>query len=284
MHHIVVVVGLFILFPSYAAGEQIRVATWNIQHLSKRGDGNRRAEDYKRLHHIAESLEADVIALQEVDDAFAEKVFDPDTYSLELSGRKSDQKTGLAIRRGVHYERKDDVKALDVGRVRYGTHIELQVGTQYIDVLSVHLKSGCFSNGEDLEGKTACRKLTKQVPILEEWIDSRLKDGRALIVLGDFNRRLTMENDRVWREIADGDPGMIELATSQKKPRCWDGYYKEFIDHILVGPKTSQWLSSFQEIVFSEAATKEGLTVWKKRLSDHCPLRATFNIEELSVP
>ena len=284
MRHIVIVAGLFILFPSYATGEQIRVATWNIQHLSERGDRNRTPEDYERLRHIAESLEADVIALQEVDDVFVEKVFDPDTYSLELSGRSSAQKTGLAIRRGVHYERKADVEALDVGRVRYGTHIEIQVGTQHIDVLSIHLKSGCFSHEEDAKGKAACRKLTEQVPILEEWIDSRLRDGRALIVLGDFNRRLTMENDRVWREIADGDPGMIELVTAQEKPRCWDGYYKEFIDHILIGPKTSKWLSSFQEIVFSEADTKEGLTVWKKRLSDHCPLRATFNIEELSTP
>ena len=279
-----IVVGLFVLFPSFVASEQIRVATWNIQHLSDRGDRNRTPEDYERLRHIAESLEADVIALQEVDDAFVEKVFDPATYRLELSSRSSSQKTGLAIRRGLHYERKADVEALDVGRVRYGTHIGIQVGTQHIDVLSIHLKSGCFSHKEDAKGKAACRKLTEQVPILEEWIDSRLRDGRALIVLGDFNRRLTMENDRVWREIADGDPGMIELATAQKKPRCWNGYYKEFIDHILVGPKTGQWLSSFQEIVFSEASTKEGLTVWKKRLSDHCPLRATFNIEELSTP
>ena len=104
------------------------------------------------------------------------------------------------------------------------------------------------------------------------------------MVLGDFNRRLTMENDRVWRELADGEPGTIELATAQEKPRCWDGYYKEFIDPILVGPKTAHWRSSFQEIVLSEAMTTEGRTVWEERLSDHCPLWATFNVEELFAP
>ena len=68
-----------------------------------------------RLRQIAESLEADVIALQEVDDAFVDKVFDPDTYHLELSGRDSALKTGLAIRRGIQYARQADVTALDVG-------------------------------------------------------------------------------------------------------------------------------------------------------------------------
>ena len=189
----------------------------------------------------------------------------------------------------MHYERRADVTALDVGGLRYGTYIKLQVGLHRINVLSIHLQSGCFSHKEDGKSasedasqrlKTACRKLTEQVPIFEEWIDKRLQDGQALMVLGDFNRRLTVENDRVWREMADGDPGTIELATAQEKPCCWDGYYKEFIDHILVGPKTAQWLSSFQEIVFSKAATKEGRAVWEERLSDHCPLQATFNVGE----
>lgn len=289
MRSIAIVVGLFVLFPVYAFAAQLRVATWNIQYLSELGEKKRQPEDYERLRQIAESLKADVIALQEVDDAFVGKVFDPDTYHLELSGRDSALKTGLAIRRGIQYARKADVTALDVGDLRYGTHIELHVGPHRIDVLSIHLQSGCFSHTEDASStaenapqrlKTACRQLTAQVPILKDWIDRRLRDGRALLVLGDFNRRLTVENDWVWRELAAGEPATIRLATAHTKPRCWDGYYQEFIDHILVGPKTARWLSSFQEIVFSEAATKEGRTVWEERISDHCPLRATFNIEE----
>ena len=289
MRSLTIVVGLFVLFPVYAVAAQLRVATWNIQYLSDLGERKRQPEDYERLRQIAERLEADVIALQEVDDAFVEKVFGPDTYHLELSGRDSALKTGLAIRRGIHYERQANVTALDVGDLRYGTHIELQVGSHRIDVLSIHLQAGCFSHKEDASSKaenashrlkTACRKLTAQVPILEDWIDRRLQDGRALLVLGDFNRRLTVEHDWVWRELADGEPAKIRLATAQEKPRCWDGYYREFIDHILVGPKTAQWLSSFQEIVFSEATTMEGRTVWEERLSDPCPLRATFNVEE----
>lgn len=266
------------------------VATWNIYYLSKDEKNKREPDDYKRLRQIADSLESDVIALQEVDHTFVEKVFDPALYHLELSGRSHVQKTGLAIRRGIQYERKADVTALNVGHLRYGTHIELQIGSHRIDVLSIHLKSGCFSHKEDEDSKAqdaseylkrACRKLTEQVPILEEWIDSQLKDGRALIVLGDFNRRLMIKNDCVWRELADGEPEPIMLATTQKKKqRCWGSRYPEFIDYILIGPKMAQWLSGSQDIVFREAATKKGFKVWKERLSDHCPLKATFNIEE----
>ena len=121
-------------------------------------------------------------ASDEVDDAVVGKVFAPYPYPLELSGRNSALQTGRAIRRGIQSERKADVTALDVGDLRYGTYIELQVGPHRIDVLSMHLKSGCFSHKEDENSaaehasprlKTACRKLTEHVPILAEWIDSR---------------------------------------------------------------------------------------------------------------
>lgn len=94
-------------------------------------------EDYERLRQIVERLEADVIALQEVDDAFVEKVFDPDIHHLELSGRNSALQTGLAIRRGIHYERKAHVTVLDVRDLRYEIYIELHVGPHRIDMLSI---------------------------------------------------------------------------------------------------------------------------------------------------
>ena len=90
-------------------------------------------------------------------------------------------------------------------------------------------------------------------------------------VLGDCNRRLTGENDRGWRERAAGEPEIMMLATAHTQPRCGDGYDREFIDPILVGPTPPHWRSSFQEVVFREAATTEGRAVWEERIADHCP-------------
>src|SRR5262245_30109618 len=49
---------------------RIRIATWNIAWLARRsGDGPvpRRAADYRRLATVAARLDADVVALQEID-------------------------------------------------------------------------------------------------------------------------------------------------------------------------------------------------------------------------
>ena len=122
------------------------------------------------------------------------------------------------------------------------------------------------------------------MPILAEWIDSRLQAGRALIVLGDCNRRLTGENDRGGRERAAGEPEIMMLATAHTQPRGGDGYDRAFIDPLLVGPKPPHWRSRFQEGVLSEAATTEGRAVWEERIADHCPFRAPFHIEEGPAP
>lgn len=266
-----------------AAEEGLVVASWNIQHLSATGDENRKAEDYESLRRIAAAMEADVIALQEVDEEYAKKVFPGGEYVLELSTRRHVQRTGFAVRRGVSYERRADVEALDYsgeGDGRYGVHLVLNPGGMEVDALVVHLKSSCFSNADD--GKQSreddCRKLNDQVPVLEQWIDERLGDGRDVMVLGDFNRRFRMDGDRVWADLADGEPAPLALAAGSGRPGCWDGKFEEFIDHIVLGGDVREQLCRFEEIVFAEARTSGGFDEWSDRLSDHCPIRATFTM------
>ena len=55
--------------------------------------------------------------------------------------------------------------------------------------MSVHLKSGCFSNA-DSNSSDACQKLGAQIPKLEEWIDTHAAAANPVAILGDFNRRL----------------------------------------------------------------------------------------------
>ena len=89
--------------------------------------------------------------------------------------------------------------------MRYGTFVELQIGAREIDVMSVHLNSGCFSKREDddPEKQKDCRKLTRQIPILEAWIDNRARADKPFILLGDFNCRLAQDNDEIWKELDD---------------------------------------------------------------------------------
>ena len=257
-----------------ANAAEIKIASWNIYWLTSEDPDHhrRRTNDYARLAQYANDLDADVIALQEVDTGFVRKVFPPQQYRIELSHRDdTSQRTGFAIRKGIRYRRLPDYRELSTKwGLRYGTVIELDVGGRKIDVMSVHLKSGCFDRDLDRPITESCRELKSQVRPLESWIDRRLERDRAFVLLGDFNRRMDRRSDDLWRFVADGNPKPIYRVNAGKKPRCWNSRFAEFIDHIVVGPIAGKAVKphSFEELTYSE----RNYFRWRKRLSDHCPI------------
>lgn len=149
-----------------ASAAQIKVATWNIEHLraeANSGPNPRTDDDYQRLADYAELLNADVIALQEVDgEAAALRIFDPDDYMLFFSRRNDPMLTGFAVRRGIDVLQNPDVVALDVsgqGNLRYGTDITITVNGREIRLLSIHLKSFCSQDFLD-SSPGACMTLS----------------------------------------------------------------------------------------------------------------------------
>lgn len=257
-----------------AGAAEIKIASWNIYWLASEDPDHhrRKANDYARLAAYAKDLDADVIALQEVDRGFVRKVFPLKQYRIELSHREdARQRTGFAIRRGVRYRRLPDYRELSTKwGLRYGAVIELEVGGRKIDLMSVHLKSGCFDRDLDRPITESCLDLKSQARPLESWIDRRLERGRALVLLGDFNRRMDQRGDDLWRFIADGNPKPIFRVNAGKRQKCWGGRFPEFIDHIVVGPISGKAVKphSFEELTYRET----NFFRWRKRLSDHCPI------------
>lgn len=270
----VLLVFLVKAFPVGADAAEIKIASWNIYWLTSEDPDHhkRTAGDYVKLARYATDLDADVIALQEVDAGFVRKVFPLQQYSIELSRRDdTTQRTGLAIRKGIRYRRLPDYRELSTKwGLRYGTVIELEVDGRKIDLMSVHLKSGCHDRDLDRPGTRSCRELKSQVRPLESWIDRRLDRGRAFVLLGDFNRRMDKPGDDLWHFIADGIPKPIYRVNAGRKPKCWNSRFAEFIDHIIVGPIAEKAVKphSFEELTYSE----RNYFRWRKRLSDHCPI------------
>ena len=288
MRSLVLVILINLVYIKPVAGDSLKVASWNIYWLSNHGNNMRTPEDYKRLRAIANELDADIVALQEVDDGLIENVFDSDRYRIEISTRpRAQQQTALVIRKTLSYRRKPDYKELDVGSVRYGTVAEVSVGSVNVEVMSVHMKSSCFSNQDDSSTEpkiqNACAKLKEQVPILEAWLDTRIANNQPFVLLGDFNRRLAQAGDDIWSDLSDGATSPLLLTTAGEKPQCWNGYYREFIDHIILGPSSSKWMvsGSFSELVFDEAKTSKASQrrKWSKKISDHCPIAVTLDIQ-----
>lgn len=273
--------------PTPSSEAPLRIASWNLEHLAERdGEGCRpRTEaDYALLRRHVEALDADVIAFQEVQSRVAaERVFDPATYEVVMSGRPpsarggecrgrpglfiQNQGVGFAIRRGVAFTRNPDLAALALGNpdLRWGVDITV-TQARPLRLLAVHLKAGC--NSGRAPSDPDCPVLFDQVPVLGGWTEARAREGQAFLVLGDWNRRLAGRNDAVLAELNDGDPRDADLTlTAGGQGAGCKARYREFIDFIATGARATARLvpGSFTEYRYGGAPEDQ-------HPSDHCPV------------
>ncbi|KCZ93117.1 endonuclease/exonuclease/phosphatase family protein [Hyphomonas hirschiana VP5] len=267
--------------PADQEAGPLRIAAWNTEHLTAVSGAGCFPRDEAALDLIADYItrvDADIWLLQEVDgDGALARVFGDgwtfhveqraggETYPLcrgrDDGTRLRAQNTAIAVRDGITHDRLPDLAALDLtgeGRTRYGVAITLP-GPVPTDIMSVHLTSGCFSGDTSVR----CPALFDQADVLEAWIDQRSAAGRAVIVGGDFNRRLEAEDDPVWTGLNDGTPAGLHIAGAGTGPSC-DPRYREFIDFLLLSDTalTRMVAGSFRETTYDTPA----------RPSDHCPI------------
>lgn len=254
---------------------RLRIATWNLEWLHADNDTGirpRQDADYEALQRYAQTLDADVIALQEVQsEAAAARVFDGTGYDFAISSRASDQRTGFAYRKSLDVVRHEDFRALDFsggGQLRYGVDISVRSGGSELRMLSIHLKSFCFEQPLD-SPDSDCEKLSQQVAPLESWIDARASQGLPFAVLGDFNRRFDNDDGEMFADLSDGNPSNSVLlrVTQGRTSLCLGEIYPEYIDHILLDALSAQWLEpdSFTQVLY-DAQDDDRV------LSDHCPI------------
>lgn len=75
------------MLASGAAAETLKVATWNIENLTV---GSRTAAELAALRELVDLLDADVIALQEVDGPqAAQQIFDDGEYTFHFSTHRT---------------------------------------------------------------------------------------------------------------------------------------------------------------------------------------------------
>ena len=273
--------------PAGALG--LRVSAWNLEHLDDtNGAGcvGREDGDYTVLRERIDALGSEIIAFQEVENAAAaQRVFDPERWSVEVSSRPSTGygrtcydrpgqrlghlATGIAVREGIEYRRNDDLSALAGGNpgLRWGTDITVVRDGQELRVLSVHLKSGCWGADQDTDTsrEETCTTLREQMETLSGWIVERREAGEAFVIAGDFNRRLTVPGDWAWALLRENAP-TLSLSTEGRISRC-DERFLEYIDHLAfdTGTGLSMALGSFEE------AERGGPH------PDHCAVSARFD-------
>ena len=252
------------------AGESeapLRIATWNLEHLNDSGEEGcipREQADYDAIARRVAELGADIVAFPEVENvAAARRVFPEADWSVEVStrpdagagpecwdrpgARLSHLATGFAIRKGVAYRRNGDLTALgppvrpgERASQRWGTDITVTAGGRELRLVSVHLKSGCWSSVQDKDDERVetCKTLREQVVLLKAWVDERRAAGTAFVILGDFNRRLAISGDWAWG-ILSPPSAPLALPTGDITYGC-DPRFKEFIDHLVLGGEATE--------------------------------------------
>lgn len=290
---------------------KVRIASWNIEYLTTPETrealadpcaedggvvgGDERAlpcaitrqrprgdADYASLRSYAAKLAADIVALEEVDGPDAAKLVFPG-YDYCFSTRAHPQKNGFAIRRGLPHRCEPEYQALSLDNaVRRGVVVTFFPGTaNEFRLMSVHLKSGCPAGPLTAAGRN-CELLSRQVAPLKAWIEEQARAGHRFGVLGDFNRRFTIEKGplrdaqgrllNVYAEINSSSLPAAKLTniTGQAKftPCTTDSEYREYIDNILLGRELAGAVirKSFVRVVFNDQDAKAH---W---LSDHCPV------------
>jgi endonuclease/exonuclease/phosphatase family metal-dependent hydrolase/outer membrane murein-binding lipoprotein Lpp len=259
---------------------RLRLATWNIFYLDtpeEADESGRVASDYERLAGYVDALGADVVALQEIHGVEgARTLFPEDAWEVQCEERNSRQNVCIALANdaGWNIERHPDVESLQAGNpnLRKGLDVTLsKPGYDSLRMLVVHMKADCYY-GNELGG---CATFFTQITALEEWIDARAEEDTPYMVIGDFNRFMT-EDDEAWLEIDDAMPARADLSRSiaPGNTPCWNGMFSEFIDHIFLEPNNLPWLVDSAQLVFQETDFEAEY----KKLSDHCPLWVDLDV------
>jgi endonuclease/exonuclease/phosphatase family metal-dependent hydrolase len=268
-----------------AAATELKLSTWNIAWLTLRPPGDpalprgqvaRSPADLAALAAYARRLDADVVALQEVDGPeAAARVFDPATYAFFFARENDVQRTGFAVRRTLRATQNEDLERLDLRAgarrsLRRGTDITVHAASGApLRLLSIHLNSGCQSGPLDRDDRE-CETLHRQAEVLAGWVSARQREGVAFAILGDFNRRMTGPTDEMLRALAAPETPLLRTTEGRSNP-CWAGARggRSFIDHILLGGGAERWFQrdSLRVLVYAEQGQEA-----RERLSDHCPI------------
>ncbi|MFY8325201.1 endonuclease/exonuclease/phosphatase family protein [Pseudoalteromonas sp. ZZD1] len=276
------------------SSSKLTVATWNLEHLASDGDQGckvRTESDYKQLSQYVKTIDADVFALQEVASAAAvERIFKPQQWQIIMSSRadspsytcrgngnlSTQQKVAFAVKKSIQVTNSQHLTSLSAVKlgVREGLQLSLKYNNQTVNLLNLHLKSGCFTQDYSQNDSTSCQVFAKQADILKQHVVSQLGSNDKWLMLGDFNHHLADENNKLRNALFDA----VTASTNNTLTVLTDGKvschpkYPAPIDHIISSSAMTNTLST-PPVMFHKYAQQPNVM-----LSDHCALSATFNI------
>ncbi len=264
-----------LLFVSCDNPDTAHIGTFNIEWL---GDGiddkiERGEADNKKIAEIIEFSEADVLALQEIENHDAmEKLmaYLPD-YDFLISSYSGYHNQAFVFRKDLKLSNFRAYYPLQINNdTRPGIYAKIEYGNKKINILSVHLKSTSRYDSTEILRNLSYEYRRGQAAVLNKWIDSLSDLNEYFIITGDFNDNPKRKNTSI--KIIDDNPDTIFLTDGFRscKNKIWDS-----IDHIVISKNLYDNYLEGSNRIFNiySSETDEAL----EKISDHCPVLATFN-------
>ncbi len=270
----------------------INIATWNVEHLAypiDKGCKPRTAKDIDEMREYAESLQADIVAVQEVaSEAALRQIFSEQDWQFVMSSRpdskpyecresgftSTQQKIAFAIRKSIPILKVEQFSDLALGLegLRYGLAITIDSPIGPTDILNVHMKSGCFVDDYRKSDREACQVFSKQAPVIQKWISERQDANSPYVILGDFNHRISAPYNYFSQNSLSSD---VTIAT-QKLVGCHPRYPAP-IDHIVVGGIAPDSIINASKVHPFKRMDETDM------LSDHCAISTTLFSENFDL-
>jgi len=245
--------------------EYIGIGTFNIEWL---GDGVndkfcRNENDYK---NIAENQDALNKILKYL----------PDMNSYILTNSGSDQNLAIISKKFIDVNLIAEYSPLEVrqNKTRPGLIVECKADNFDWIMMNIHLKSTSrYDSTYEMKEESRTIRL-EQTELLNKWIDSIIafSSEKDIIIVGDFNDSPIDVINNTLTPLVENDK--INFISKDLNSCKYD--YLKAIDHIVISKNIKNRYIQNSVKLFNFYDSMPDYTA--KKVSDHCPVIAKFNI------
>ncbi len=279
MKTLLIVITSLLLLSGCGTNNDITIGTFNIAWL---GDGKedktpRTLEDIKNINQVITILNADILALQEIENSKAiESIVDTTKYYIIASTYPKEQKTALIINKKIEIIKTYQLDAISLGNEDLRPGLVAYCKYNGFDFLvgSFHFKSTSRYDDTPYKKSRSFDIRQEQSAILIEEINKliSINNDKDVILLGDFNDNPSKKNSNITA--LDNDE--FDFLTSDMMS-CKYSIWKS-INHIIVSQSMkSRAKNSTLTMIDINAMFPEEEA---KKVSDHCPVLVKFSLSQ----
>lgn len=266
-----------LLLSCTESNNELVIGTFNIKWL---GDGkddrfDRTGADYSRISNLIGEIDADILALQEIENkaALSKLSSKLGNYKLKIVNDDYPQKTAYLVKNEIYIVNTECYTPIEVipEETRPGFYLEVKYKNKNIHLMNVHFKSTSRYDSTDRLKRESIRIRTRQAEKAAHFADSLINAGEEnVVILGDLNDNPFKTNRETLNSLKNNEE-LIFLTDGL--PSCRNKLWRT-IDHIVVSkPLFGNFLEGSSRVVNFNNSVHDRFT---EKISDHCPVLANF--------